>query len=213
MSLSYNVVNKNHIVIADDFLIAQESILKSINSNNYKLMQRDDFLIDDAHELIGYAYIASENTKYIIALANKYSNVTQNALLKILEEPPKNIVIILVAKNRAIFLPTIRSRLIVQDIKTTKITKEVEFDFENLNLVSIYDFLKDNKHISKDESKALIEEAFNFYTKRELPHNSKLKEELDFFDHSIRLIELNSPNIGVISNLLLIMHEQMKKSG
>ena len=72
---------------------------------------RDDFKIEDAKEVISEAYKSEENTKTLILGAKSFTVPAQNALLKILEEPPRNIVFILLAPNKSTFLPTVRSRL------------------------------------------------------------------------------------------------------
>jgi DNA polymerase III subunit delta' len=72
---------------------------------------RDDFKIEDAHEVISEAYKSEENRKLLILGAKSFTVPAQNALLKILEEPPRNIVFVLMAPNKSTFLPTVRSRL------------------------------------------------------------------------------------------------------
>lgn len=49
--------------------------------------------------------------------AHKLTAEAQNALLKILEEPPANVIIILEAQNKENLLPTVRSRLVLIDAK------------------------------------------------------------------------------------------------
>ena len=49
----------------------------------------DDFKIEDAKEVIAEAYKSEENTKTLILGAKSFTIPAQNALLKILEEPPK----------------------------------------------------------------------------------------------------------------------------
>ena len=54
-----------------------------------------------------------EGTKrvYILDPADRMNEVTQNALLKTLEEPPAHVVLILVTDREEMLLPTIRSRV------------------------------------------------------------------------------------------------------
>ncbi len=49
--------------------------------------------------------------------AHKLTTEAQNALLKILEEPPENVIIILEAQNKENLLPTVRSRLVLIEAK------------------------------------------------------------------------------------------------
>ncbi len=74
----------------------------------------EDFKIEDAKEVIAEAYKSEENTKTLILGAKSFTIPAQNALLKILEEPPKNIVFVLLAPNKSTFLPTVRSRMSLQ---------------------------------------------------------------------------------------------------
>lgn len=54
--------------------------------------------------------------KVVIEEAQRLTIPAQNALLKILEEPPKNVQFVLTVPHRGRLLPTIQSRLIVQRI-------------------------------------------------------------------------------------------------
>lgn len=60
----------------------------------------------DAFVIAGEA----DNKIYIIDGADKLSSACQNALLKLLEEPPENVVFILLCENASMLLQTIRSR-------------------------------------------------------------------------------------------------------
>src|SRR3990167_5471409 len=56
--------------------------------------------------------------------AHKLTTQAQNALLKILEEPPANVIIILEAQNKENLLPTVRSRLVLIEAKKEYEAKE-----------------------------------------------------------------------------------------
>ncbi|MDD5212794.1 MAG: DNA polymerase III subunit delta', partial [Sulfuricurvum sp.] len=75
------------------------------------LFIREDFKIEDAKEVISEAYKSESQTKTLILGAKSFTVPAQNALLKILEEPPLNIAFILLTPNKSTFLPTVRSRL------------------------------------------------------------------------------------------------------
>ena len=62
----------------------------------------------------------SPNKVAIIDDAEKLTIESQNALLKILEEPPKFTQIILIAKEEYGFLPTITSRCTIQYVQSEK---------------------------------------------------------------------------------------------
>jgi DNA polymerase-3 subunit delta' len=120
--------------------------------------------------------------------------------LKVLEEPPKNIIFIMVTTSKNSILPTILSRLQVRYLKTQKSLKNSSLNIENLELKDIYEFLKTNQRISKAEAKDIIESIlFSVHTKQ-----IKLSQkELDSFSCAMKLLELNSRPINVMTTLLL----------
>lgn len=74
------------------------------------------FHIDAIRDLIGSAYVLPNEASYRVLILCDAHNMTpqaQNALLKILEEPPRHLLFILTCENRAQMLPTIRSRTAV----------------------------------------------------------------------------------------------------
>lgn len=73
------------------------------------------FHIDVVRELRDGAYILPNEASFrvcILAGAQGMTPEAQNALLKILEEPPKHLLFILTCENRSQLLPTIRSRTV-----------------------------------------------------------------------------------------------------
>ena len=171
--------------------------------NQVRVIESDEFKVENAKEAIREAYISSENEKYIILVAKKFNIYAQNSLLKILEEPPRNIVFIIVTNSKSTLLPTICSRLKVTNIKEAK----DKFEFKDLNIKNLtmgecYSFLKQYQNITKVEAKDLIEAIFN----KILEEKIKLSEkELEVFSTSFKLIELNSRPINVLTNILLII--------
>lgn len=95
---------------SSQFLKIEEGIdldVKVYPKNGEKL------LVADANEIVGEAYIKPVNLPYKVFLINNFDVSTeeaQNKLLKILEEPPKNVYFILSVKNEEKVLPTIKSR-------------------------------------------------------------------------------------------------------
>lgn len=65
----------------------------------------------------------------IIESADKLTIEAQNSLLKLIEEPPEKALIILEGENKASFLPTILSRVVVQTIKNTVEQNEMNNNF------------------------------------------------------------------------------------
>lgn len=133
ISHSYLFVGKNGIgklTMAKEFakiLLDTNDLEKCLD---YKLITREDGkkdisvetirkeLIDD----INIAPAMSAKKVYIIDEAENLNSSSQNTLLKTLEEPPKNVHIILVASTSSTLLPTILSR--VSQIKFNGLKKE-----------------------------------------------------------------------------------------
>ena len=79
-----------------------------------------EFLVEHAQQAIAKAYVASEYLNCIILIAPKFSDVAQNRLLKVIEEPPKNKAFILITESKSALLDTIQSRLPVTVLHDAK---------------------------------------------------------------------------------------------
>ncbi|WP_281950636.1 DNA polymerase III subunit delta' [Nitrosophilus kaiyonis] len=198
---------KSQIVISDDFEEIKEYLKERINPQYLHIIENDEFKVEDSKEAVKEAYLASENEKFIALIANRFNIYSQNALLKILEEPPKNINFIIVTKSKSALLPTIRSRLPVTNIKKN-ISKEIDIDIKNIDLKYVYDFLQKNRKLEKTEAKNIIENLL----KKAIEADLKLKEsEIDQFSNSIKLIELNSNISNVLTTLFLIILDAKRR--
>ena len=74
-----------------------------------------DFRVDQVRELSGEAYVLPNEGKrkvFLLPEADAMTPQAQNALLKILEEPPSYAAFLLLGRNPGAFLPTIRSRCV-----------------------------------------------------------------------------------------------------
>ena len=121
------------------------------------LFIREDFKIEDAKEVISEAYKSESQTKTLILGAKSFTVPAQNALLKILEEPPRNIAFILLAPNKSTFLPTVRSRLSLIQERYEKQYKPIELSLRTLDLSSMFAWVKAHEKVKKHEAKELIE--------------------------------------------------------
>ena len=193
------------IITAHDIQKAKEIVLSQIDSKLIKIYSQDEFKVDDAKEVIQEAYIAESETKYIILVSSKYNTYAQNALLKLLEEPPRNIVFILIAKSKTSLLPTIRSRMQIQNYETTKEKTTLEIDLKLMDLNDIFLFIKEHQYISKIELKELIQTIMQ---EALLKHKIKLNEnDMKTFEYALELAELNSRAQNILSLLLLTIFE------
>jgi len=160
-----------------------------------------EFLVEHAQEAISKAYITSESLNYIILIAPKFSEIAQNKLLKILEEPPKNKAFILITESKSALLDTIQSRLPVTILSDATSDDNFSLDMENLNLATVYEFVQENSRISSVECKILVEKISLGAMKS---GKYKLDEStLKLFSDTIKALDMGSPT-GFILNVLLL---------
>lgn len=170
---------------------------------------RDDFKIEDAKEVISEAYKSEENTKTLILGAKSFTVPAQNALLKILEEPPRNIVFILLASNKSTFLPTVRSRLSLKQEHHQSTHEVLPVTLKNLDLSGLFSFVKEHDRLKKHEAKALIEQLM--YQAIHVEKLSLTSAQLEGFDKALRLIELNSRFQSVLVMVLMNFIKEVKR--
>jgi DNA polymerase-3 subunit delta' len=161
---------------------------------------KTEFLLPQATKAIKEAYIASSETKYIVLCGDSFRIEAQNSLLKVLEEPPKNIIFLIITSSKNAILPTILSRVQTKYLKTKKEFNESNLNLKNLELREVYTFLKENQRISKAEAKEVVESILYTINKQQIQLNQK---ELHSFSTAMKLLELNSRPINVLTTLLL----------
>ncbi|MDE7236108.1 DNA polymerase III subunit delta' [Helicobacter japonicus] len=163
-----------------------DELTENQDEQYYEIYEREDFKIDDAKEVIAKSYLIYEQEMLIIISANKYNIAAQNALLKIIEEPPQNVQFIIITKNKNALIPTIRSRMRLITHKHKTQIPPFELELKKLNLESIYNFCKqnDNTQLSKEETKMQIQSLlFALYEAK----ISLTQKELALFDKAIAL--------------------------
>ncbi len=118
--------------------------------------------VKNMQKKIFFKPIKSESKAVIIEDAQLLTPEAQNALLKVLEEPPPNTIIILGSETKEALLPTILSRcqLIPLEEERPKLTEKARADFvefiERLPTMPIGDKLKKAELLAKDKDKAMI---------------------------------------------------------
>lgn len=190
-----------------------EERAREIEASRYPLrcvtFMRDDFKIEDAKEVIAEAYKSEEDTKTLILGAKSFTVPAQNALLKILEEPPRNIAFILLAPNKSTFLPTVRSRLSLQQEHQKHTHEALPITLKNLDLSGLFAFVKEHDRLKKHEAKALIEQLMY-----QAIHGEKMALttlQLEGFEKALRLIELNSRFQSVLVMVLMNFLKEVKR--
>jgi len=125
---------------------------QSIGIEDIKQMQKKIFLKP----------IKSEMKAVIVDDAQLLTHEAQNALLKVLEEPPAHTMLFLSTDSKETLLPTILSRCHIVELETvgTKLTDKELADYndfiERLNNLSVGERLKKAEMLAKDKDKAII---------------------------------------------------------
>ena len=194
------------IVICEDLEFGQKEVVERVDSKLKKIFFRDEFKIDDAHEVTSEAYISEESKKYIFISAKSFNIFAQNSLLKLLEEPPRNIVFILIVRSKSVLLPTIRSRLPLEVLRVEKAKFDIGLNLKSMDFSDIFAFLKEHRYMKKDDlklmvqaivSEAILELGIDF-----------IESELEMIDRLLFLSELNSRAYNILSYLLLLIHRK-----
>jgi len=192
---------KSYILISTDLNSEVDRLVLELKPNRVVPFLRDEFKIEDAKNVIAEAYKSESQTKYIILASKKFNSISQNALLKILEEPPRNIEFIIVSPTKSNLLATVRSRLPLVKGDVCHGVADIDFSLARLDYAQVFSFLKQNARAGKDEAKMLIEALYHRAT-----ITDKLilnEDQLDNFDKAYRLLELNSRPQSVLAMVLM----------
>ena len=206
-----NFIDYSCILIVNDIETSLNELIVKYPLHSTRIIkneEKDEFLIAQATQAIKEAYIASNEKKYIFLCGTTFRKEAQNSLLKVLEEPPKNVIFIIVTNSKTSILPTIYSRLPYKYLKKFVFKNESTLNFNKLDLKDIYNFLKENQKISKNEAKEIVESILLKVNNQKIKLSEK---ELDLFSKSVKLLELNSRPINIITTLLLSLSNQKNK--
>lgn len=156
-------------------------------------------LVADANEIVSESFIKPVNMPYKIFLLNNFDISTeeaQNKLLKILEEPPKNVYFLLSVKNEEKVLPTIKSRC--DKIKILPLSQEEMKSFCNDNLACVLGegYIGKTLELSKNsELEQLADLAVSLFvelknSKQVLSYSKRLIAEKDNLDLILQIVSL-----------------------
>lgn len=198
------------ILITRDIEERSKELENSLYPLRSVLFVRDDFKIEDAKEVIAEAYKAEEKLKTLILGAKSFTIPAQNALLKILEEPPRNIAFILLAPNKSTFLPTVRSRLTLTQEHQDRIFVPLPLHLGTLDLAALFAFVKEHEKLKKHEAKALIVQMMEHaLTYEQLALSAS---QLEGFEKALRLLELNARVQSVLVMVLMNFLKEVKRA-
>lgn len=141
-------IHTSTILIVNNIEETLASLVPTLPTHSTRIIRNEDkpeFLMAQANLAIKEAYIASNTLKYILLCGDTFRNEAQNALLKVLEEPPKNVVFIILTTSKSAILPTILSRMPHKYLKQVLVRTECSLDVATLDLKTTYQFLKENQ--------------------------------------------------------------------
>lgn len=187
---------QSFLIIAKDRNTASSHVLKllkekGVNSFDINLQVYEKAMgIEDVRSIQKSILLKPFRGKTKAIAIEAYENITteaQNALLKILEEPPVNTIITISASTKELMLPTILSRCKIIELKEEEkpTTSENIMKFNGiLNIIlkgNIGDKLKIAQDIAKDaeETSAWLEKM-SIFVKNELMRDSKNFKYLNF---------------------------------
>ena len=198
-----NFVSK--ILISNEFEEIKIQMIEEFGINNLRFIPKEvanELLIDDARDIEKESYIAENKEKIIIIMANSFKSEAQNFLLKLFEEPPKNIKFLIVSPSKNLLLPTIRSRFICEKRLVKKDDIKLDLDLKKLDLASIFEFLSKNENLDKN----ILMQTISAISKESLKYYNLSEEKLNFFYEAYELARLNSKSSIVLANLLLNLY-------
>ncbi|WP_457748499.1 DNA polymerase III subunit delta' [Sulfurimonas sp.] len=192
---------KGHILIASEIEAAVEKLENELQGFRVVKFVEENFKIEHAKLVTAQAYISESQTKYIIIAAKEFTDVAQNSLLKLLEEPPRNIEFIIISMTKSNLLPTVRSRLPILNTEFHHSMIDVNITLSRLDYKEVFDFLKAHARVGKSEAKLLVEALF--YRATVIEQLILTPTQLDNFDKAYRLLDLNSRGQSVLAMLLM----------
>ena len=143
--------------------------------------------IEEVRKFSEKLFFKSRGTEKALVL-NLYKGATieaQNSMLKILEEPPKNTLIIILAENSNQFLPTITSRCKIIELENKEVPKgsgEV-FEIFDQNIGERF-YLAQTLYEDKEAAVVWLEDQIN--SLREKAKNEKSGQQTKKFAKTIR---------------------------
>ena len=230
MTLSSQVIISSHLestILALEALRKNEQIIEILSPSiaakllngkedepaNLKVQrivsEKESFRISDAKVVIEKAYLASEEKTVIILIAESFPVDVQNKLLKIIEEPPRNKIFILLTQSKSTVLPTIKSRLPVIVLSEGKEEESLGLDVNTLSLETVYAFIQDHKRTNSKTMTRIVERIAS-----QAISSGKYdldKTTLTLFSNSFLALDMGSPPQFVLNTMLLKLLARKKR--
>ncbi len=147
---------------------------------------------------------------FIVEPSDSLNVSSQNALLKLLEEPPSYIQIILIAKETSKLLPTVRSRC--PEIKLKEISQNEMF--EVAKRIGLKGDLSTAVSASRGRAGVLISDKWKDYIKLKIAIENLLQSgrEIKYFDENVANIEIlmSYDQILVLDETLFLIKDAIR---
>ncbi len=170
--------------------VITNDIDKFLENISGEIIRRDELKIEDVREIEKLAYIAEKNKKLIVIAAEKFNIFAQNALLKLIEEPPKGVEFLIVTKSKYSLLDTILSRV---QLEKKIFENKDEFELKSITNEYILELLTTD--IEKEDIKKLL--------KAIIKHKNLNEENLKIINDAFVMLELNMDKEAIISLIML----------
>lgn len=199
----------NSVLITDNLDSLLSSIKQSVSVHNLRIFGEvnKQFTIDMSRKVILESTVTSYDTKYIILLGISFNIPAQNALLKLLEESPRNTIVLVLVSNKQQLLSTVISRLHIQYIKYNKYNLNIPtdtIDYLNMSDSKVTNLLLKHKRLKREDVAKIISDTIKIdgLTNRQ----SFTTTELDRLTNMLKLLNLNSNALNVFTAFLLILN-------
>ena len=170
--------------------VITNDIDKFLENIKGEIIRKDEIKIEDVREIERLAYITEREKKVIVLAAEKFNVFAQNALLKLIEEPPKNVEFIIVTNSKHTLLDTVLSRVFIEKVN---FEKENSFKLEKITNDYILELLRSD--LEKSDIKALLKEILK---------NKELNEtQMEVLSNAFKMLELNIDKEAIISLVML----------
>ncbi len=213
VSSTFLLYSDYRISLIDEANKFASQILGSDIYNNPDYYYYPELKMDDVRELIMRVSESSYNDRkvYIIDKIEIAKKEVLNAILKVIEEPPKNVYFILLTRRMDI-LETIKSRSIKLDL-TRNIPKDLIDTNYDIYKFFEYDFNYLNEYISREididtfnvESlEEVYENIFNYYQDSNLENRIKYEKSIIYilkslkYEKEIQLVNLSDKIIKIL---------------
>ncbi len=137
------ITNINNVIKKIEGLSHPDLIVIDADTKDGELRKQPNITIEEIREVTKFLRLTPSESNYRVVIIDGADNMNisaSNALLKILEEPPKNSVIFLITSSMFKILPTIRSRCInlkLQPLKFEEFSAAVKINIPSINAEEI----------------------------------------------------------------------------